>query len=144
MSWSAEPRAAGFSAAAPFRPVSPNAASHNVAVESAQRDSLLAWYRTLIGLRNRLPALARGSYAGARVDGAVWSYRRVLGGQTVLVAINYGSAAATVGLEGLPARARFRAALPREPKSLRVDASGGLQLVLPAQSVAVYVDGAAR
>lgn len=143
MSWNTQANA-GFSTATPFRPLSPNARSHNVAAQRRRGDSLLAWYRRLLGLRNDIPALARGRYEGARVDDATWSYRRVLDGQVALVAINYGTAAATLELRELGAGRRFEQRLPRSSSALLADESGAARLRLPAQSVAVYVSADAR
>ncbi|MEO8161199.1 MAG: DUF3459 domain-containing protein, partial [Arenimonas sp.] len=134
---------AGFSAGEPFRPRSPNADSHSVAAEQLRDDSLLAWYRRLLALRNGIPALARGSYAQAHVAGQTWSYQRVLGRQTALVLINYGAGPASIELEGLAAGLRLRAQLPGSKRSMRVNANGRARLRLPPRSVAVYLAGGA-
>ncbi|HEY8881520.1 MAG TPA: alpha-amylase family glycosyl hydrolase [Roseateles sp.] len=123
MSWTP---AGGFTSGQPFRPLSLNRSAHNA--ESQQRDpgSLFNFYRELIALRRTSPALTLGRYEADKVDGAVWSFQRVHGGERVLVAINYGDTPATVDLptRGRPlypkaaAAARGKATLP--PLSLRV------------------------
>lgn len=101
MSWTA---AGGFTTnPQPFRPLALNRSAYNA--ESQQRDagSLFNFYRELIALRRASPALTLGRYESDRIDGAVWSFQRVLGKERVLVAINYGDTPATIEL---PARAR--------------------------------------
>jgi len=121
MSWTA---AGGFTTnAQPFRPLALNRSRHNA--ESQQRDprSLFNFYRELIALRRNSPALTLGRYEADKVDGQVWTFQRVHGGERVLVAINYGDTPAVLDL---PQRARAlfpkggttRAALP--PLSVRV------------------------
>lgn len=133
MSWRAD---GGFSSAQPYRQTSPNAASHNVAAQAADPDSLLNFYKEMLRLRNTLPAIARGSYEAASVEGQVLSFRRRLGRELALVVINYGTQAAPTPHMTLPARARLQAVYPREHKRLRADAQG--RPSIPARSVAVY------
>ena len=76
MSWRGDGVAAGFSTATPFRPVSGNAATQNVAAELARDDGLLAWYRALLALRNAHPALSSGSYEAPTVQGKALAYQR--------------------------------------------------------------------
>ncbi|MGN6620998.1 MAG: alpha-glucosidase [Sphingomonas sp.] len=71
-------------------PVPANHDTINVATEIADPQSLLAWYRTLIGLRASEPALRDGSMTMVDPDNAgVLAWRRqATGGDSVLVAIN--------------------------------------------------------
>src|SRR4249919_510792 len=94
MSWTAD--ASGFGAGKPWRPLAGNITTQNVAAESTRQDSLLGWYRRVIGLRNAVPALSRGRYTEARVDGLVWTSRRVLEGQEALVLFNFGQEPAAI------------------------------------------------
>ena len=81
---------------------------------------------------------------GARTDALVWTSRRVLDGQVALVLFNYGKEAASVNLDGLEPKHRFRQAFPQGGGRLRADAQGAARLVLPPRSLAVYVAGEAR
>lgn len=107
MSWTADAR--GFSSGTPFRPVSPNIATHNAQAQAADPGSLLNFYKALLALRNAQPAIARGSYEAPFAQGRVLAFQRAYRGQRVLVVINYGAEAAEVALPGLPPKARLRA-----------------------------------
>lgn len=74
-------------------------------------EALRAFYRRLIAVRRAHPALSRGTHQAVATDGDVLAYlRREPGGDAVLVAVNRGSAPATLRLEaprewgGRPAR----------------------------------------
>lgn len=138
MSWSAS--TAGFSSGAPFRAPSANIASANVAAQIADPNSILAFYKSMLALRNGYDSLRSGSYERNAVNGSVWSYQRRLGSETVLVAINYGASAATVALANLPASRTLAAAYPTGGSTLAADAGGNATLVIPAQSVRVFFD----
>ncbi len=138
MSWTHETRGAGFTTGQPFRPVSPNAARYNVAVQLADPQSLLSFYKSMLTLRNTLPSLASGSHDAPQVQGRVMAYRRTLGAETTLVVINYGNKPGRIALKSLPARAVLVPAYPAVARSRAVDGRGLAQLVLPAQSVRVF------
>lgn len=138
MSWTGDANTAGFSHGRPFRPLATNAATENVASERHAPDSLFAWYRTLIHLRNDRASLAGGDFSAGFADGNVYGFRRRAGRETSQVLINYGTEAATVKLRALPAGARLRPLLPARGETVVADASGALELQLPAQSVRVF------
>lgn len=70
--------------------------------------SLTAFYRTVFALKHLEPALANGAWGGAQAvlqtDGGdhVWAFTRTREPNTVLVAVNFGDADATVTYTGLP------------------------------------------
>lgn len=135
MSWSADIR--GFTTAdTPFRPLSPNAATHNAAAQAADPQSLLNFYKAMLKLRRELPAIARGNYRQAQAQGQVLRFQRQLGRERVLVLINYGEAVEHPVHE-LPSRSRWLSAYPAAQPALRADARGHLRLSLPRQSVTV-------
>lgn len=137
MSWTSE--LSGFSAAGrAFRPLSPNAAGHNAQAQAADPNSILNFYKAMLKLRNRLPAIARGSYRAARAEGQTLSFQRVLGHDHCLVALNYANGAQTLSVEHLPRHARLAAAYPAGAAALTSDAHGRARLSLAAQSLAVY------
>src|SRR5204863_2940673 len=139
MSWTADPDGGGFTRGKPFRPLSENVSTHNVAAERGDPKSIYAFYKTMLRLRNSLPSIALGSYEAPHVDGQAMSYQRKLGAERTVVAINYGTSNAAIELAGLPADARVAAIYPNEGKKLMVaDPAGVARVVLAPQSVRVW------
>ena len=138
MSWSAEPGRAGFTSGAPFRALSANQASQNVQAQLGDPHSLWAFYRDLIGLRQSQPALLTGDYGAVQQDGWQMSFQRRSASQTVVVAFNYQDQAARWTLEQLPPDASLRRLWPRYDETLRSNAQGQAELVLPGTSLAVF------
>ncbi|MGQ0825712.1 MAG: alpha-amylase family glycosyl hydrolase [Actinomycetota bacterium] len=94
MHWSPE-AGAGFTAAGvePWLPFGDHAAC-NVAEQRHDPDSMLSLTRDLIGLRDAIPDLRRGSYATLPSSkGGLWAWAR---GDRTLVACNLSDSAATV------------------------------------------------
>ena len=135
MSWTA---GGGFTTGTPFRAASGNVATNNVATQSSDPNSLLAWYKGLIALRRAYPSLARGSYEAASASGSVMSFQRVLGSERMVVVVNYGASAAAVSLTNLPANAVLAAVMPSGASGVNADASGNAMANVPAQSVVIY------
>jgi alpha-amylase len=136
MSWTAEPRGAGFTPGTPFRPPAPNAATHNVAAQRSDPNSLLNFYKTMISLRNSRPSIARGSFETASAQGLVLQFQRVLGEERTWVVINYGTAAVGVNLPaGLQATPLYLST-PGGTGLPTPDAAGGIQL--PPLTVGVW------
>ena len=139
MSWSASTANAGFSSGTPYRALSANVATQNVAAQAVDPTSILAFYKAMLGLRNSLPALAQGSYAQAFANGSVLGYQRSLGSaDKVLVLINFGSAASTAAVSALPASALLVNAYPPGGSDSTANAAGLASIALPAQSVRVF------
>ncbi|MGC9293333.1 MAG: glycoside hydrolase family 13 protein [Acidobacteriaceae bacterium] len=94
---------AGFSTAAKtWLPVAPNYKTVDVQVESAQKDSLYRWYKTLIAMRRSNPALRDGANIMLNTaDPNVLSYlRKGPGtGPSVLVAMNFTAQPHTVSFD---------------------------------------------
>ncbi len=137
MSWNAGPANAGFTTGKPFRPVSANVKAHNVASESADPQSMLAFYKAMLAIRNQYSAIARGKYEYARADGLSFSFQRSFGPQRMLVVLRYGTDAATVTVPQLPAGARLVAVYPRECQTMFVDQQGNATLQMAPQSLRV-------
>jgi oligo-1,6-glucosidase len=95
MQWDAS-RNGGFSAAnKTWLAVNPNYATVNVKAESAQKDSVLSYYRELIRLRKSKPVLIFGSYQD--VSGShphLYAYQRADASGQVIVALNFSDEAA--------------------------------------------------
>lgn len=89
MQWDASPYA-GFSSTAPWLAVNPDYTVKNVASQQMDSGSLLSFYRRLIWLRQRTPALAFGDYRPLiEKPAAFLAYQRCHGGQTVQVFLNF-------------------------------------------------------
>ncbi len=138
MSWTADPHTAGFTRGTPFRPIAPNAATHNVAAQQADPASLLNFYKAMLRLRNTRPSIARGSFEQAVADGLVLSFERRLGNERTLVAINYGRDEAVLEVAQASAGAGLAALYPADGGTFRPGADGRLRLRLPAQAVRVF------
>ena len=123
----------------PFRAVSSNVSAQNVATQLADPNSLLSFYKGMIKLRNTLPSIAQGSYEAAFVSGSVMGYQRILANEKTLILINYGTSTANVSVSALPVNAILANAYPTEGASASADANGGVQIVMAAQSVRVFI-----
>jgi len=89
MQWSAEPHA-GFSESEPWRPANADFTATNVALQSADPDSLLSHYRTLIRARKDSPALVHGRPLPLQVDGrTVWAELRATDNELTLLLVNF-------------------------------------------------------
>jgi alpha-amylase len=144
LSWAADRATGGFTSGTPFRPLAPNLATHNVQAALKDPRSLLHWYRTLIGLRNTHPSIARGSFEHGFAQGLVAGWQRKLADgaerEHSLVLINYGTAPTQVRLDALPPGARLVSAMPAGgATAARIDAKGAAALWLAPQSVRVLL-----
>ncbi|MBL8359774.1 MAG: alpha-amylase [Rubrivivax sp.] len=137
MSWTPDAQRAGFTAGRPFRPVAPQVATNNAATQAADPQSIHAFYKAMIGLRNRHASIARGSYEAAHAQGLVATWQRRHGGDHTLTAIHYGTERAPV-LVQLPAGARLVPLYPAGGGVLGAGPQGRLQIDLPPQSVHVW------
>jgi alpha-glucosidase len=102
MQWDVSNRQAGFSDnPQTWLPVQRNYRTVNVRSELADPDSLLNWYRRLIGMRRTIPALHDGRVVMLdRYNPSVLSYARVdQRGAAVVVALNMSAAEQLVALD---------------------------------------------
>jgi alpha-glucosidase len=96
MQWDATPNA-GFTKGTPWLPVAANYTTHNVKSETADKDSILNFYTTLLQFRRRSAALLDGAYIPLNENDAnVLSYLRQANGETILVALNFSPQAQVV------------------------------------------------
>jgi glycosidase len=137
MSWTPSTSNAGFTTGTPWRALSANVATQNVQAQLADPNSIRAFYKAMLGLRNSRPSIAQGSYDAPQVSGNVIAWQRTLGGERSLVVINTGSGTATVNLTALPANASLSNLFPADGATATADANGTANLALPAQSVRV-------
>jgi glycosidase len=91
---------AGFSTGKPWLRVNADYVSRNVEAQRAAPKSLLNFYRELIALRRQSPALVRGAYRALSRPVGVWAYERVADGKRMLMALNFFSRPAQIGVEG--------------------------------------------
>ena len=144
VSWTGDPRTAGFTTGTPYRAPSINVATNNAEREARDPASMLSFYRAMLALRNDRPSLARGDWVAPQVTGRLLAVQRRLGDERTLVVINYGTTAAPARLAGLPAAAHLRRLYPAVParaaaaKAPAVDAAGHAQWRVAPQSVEVY------
>jgi glycosidase len=125
----------GFSTAAPWFGWAPGREAANVAVQTGDGASLLSHYRRWIGVRDRLPALARGGLrlrSDPHAGSPLLLFERVLGDRRLLVAHNFGAAAASAAIEP-GAAAVFLEGEGRARRSER-----GLEVELPPYASAVF------
>jgi alpha-amylase len=145
MSWTSDIR--GFTSGTPFRPLSPNAATHNAAAQARDPQSIHSLYKALITLRKQNPSIAKGAYRHAAAQGHVLTFQRELHGEATLVLINYGSTPGSISVPGLTAQSRLEPLMQRsfgpvdaQPRtSTQSPPNPGAQPVnLPPLSVSVY------
>jgi alpha-amylase len=134
MSWTGDAATAGFTTGTPFRAPGANVATHNVLAQQDDPGSLLAWYRTLLALRNAHPALARGSYEKSFVRGQAYGFQRRHGDERVLVLVNYGATATKLRPVGLDRAASLESLLPADIEAL----DGNDAITLAPRSVRVF------
>jgi alpha-amylase len=137
MSWTSNSTHAGFSTVTPFRALAANAGTFNVAAQQDDADSLLNFYRSIIALRNQLPALQNGTYKNPTTSGAAMAFQRERDAQSVVVAFNYGTSTGHLTLTGLPASTDFEVLWPAASphQTLQTTPDGTLSIDLPAQSL---------
>jgi glycosidase len=129
MQWDATANA-GFSTGSPWLPAPPSYRERNVAAQEAAPDSLLNFYRRLIALRRRSPALLDGSYAGLGEDPHVYAYTRTALRHHVIVALNMSAERRTFRLPS-PMRTGpfvYRLALSSLPRTEPRGISGEMTL----------------
>ncbi len=91
---------AGFSKAKPWLPVPASAKTHNVASEMKDQNSVLSFYRQLLALRHREPALLEGNLEMLNEsDPNVLTYVRRYKDETILVMLNMSAKDQQVGLD---------------------------------------------
>lgn len=89
MQWDASAQS-GFTTGAPWLPLAEDAVQQNVENLAADTNSILNFYRALIGLRKSMPELVAGSYVPVVTTGDLLAYRREHDGKALLVVLNLG------------------------------------------------------
>ncbi len=91
----------GFSAVAPWLPLSPDYGQINVAAQREDPSSMLSLYKSLLALRRSEPALHAGSYVPVHAAGNLLAYIRQSGERRLLVVLNLGPAPALFEAPGV-------------------------------------------
>ena len=136
MSWTQDTK--GFSTNTPFRASADNIAEQNVAAQLQDADSILAFYKAMLALRNGYPSIAKGLYQFAFVDGGVLGFQRQLGAETTLIMINFGKAGIGIKTKNLSPNKAYTLIYPKTALEITSDAKGMATFTLPAQSVSVF------
>jgi alpha-glucosidase len=123
---------AGFSNAKPWLPVPPSAKTHNVETESKDPDSVLNFYRRLLALRHKEPALLEGDYLALNEnDPNVFAYLRRYKGEAVLVVLNMSASPQKARFDLAPAgfaSPKFTVLLSSAPPPITAISDGDLAL----------------
>ena len=138
MSWTGDGARAGFTTGLPFRALSGNVSSANVASQETDGTSLLSFYRAVIALRQSRPSLQRGTYQGALASGTLMTFQRTLGAEKTLLVFNYGSTTGAITATGLADGATLRRLWPTGGVDLVADSAGAINVTQPAQSFSVF------
>jgi len=102
MQWN-ESQNAGFSKAKPWLPVPASYKAHNVASEMKDSNSVLSFYRQLLALRHKEPALLEGDFQLLNEnDPNVLTYVRRYKDEAILVVLNMSASNQNVGLDLSP------------------------------------------
>ncbi len=138
MSWTGDTANTGFTSGTPFRDLSANVATHNVATETGDGNSLLEYYRGLYQLRQAYPVIGAGSLdLQSSALEPVLVLNRMGGGATAVVAINYDANQQVVTSTTGAASTTFDAVYGATGQ-LVSDATGKLTVTVPARFVVVY------
>jgi alpha-glucosidase len=97
MRWDGSPNA-GFTDGMPWLPIGPDVATINVQAQRDDPGSMLTLHRRLLELRRREPALNVGDFHSLGYDGDALAYLRSDGERRLLVALNLGSAPASLAV----------------------------------------------
>jgi alpha-amylase len=94
--------------------------------------SLARFYKSMFDLKHMQPALANGAWGGRQTvlrtvgDRDVYAFTRIRDGNTVVVAVNFGSTERMVRYEGLTQPGAYRNWSTNEPVQLRETGSFGI------------------
>jgi alpha-glucosidase len=98
MQWDASPQS-GFTAGQPWLKIPASARERNVAMQATDANSILNFYRQLIRLRRRSPALLDGNYSSMGTDPHIFAYRRRTSNQTMFIALNMSKESRSLQLD---------------------------------------------
>jgi len=126
MQWSADP-GAGFTTGVPWLPLSDDLSSSNVEAQRTDSRSMLSFYRRLIELRRREPALAVGSYECVPTPSGTFAYVRSDGSRRFLVALNFEGKPASFRPDDFPLHGRVAVSTHRDRQGEAVEGTLSLR-----------------
>jgi alpha-amylase len=142
MQWTTDKYAGFTSGKLPWETVNKDYEQVNVATETADPESLLSLYRTLIQLRNNHVALRTGSFVPVDTDAkGLLTFLRTCNEETVLVIINLSDKAVNgfqLSLVKGPLSGKYKALLmlgTGKPASLEANANGGFDPYQPVPEI---------
>jgi alpha-glucosidase len=129
MQWDASAQA-GFTTGQPWLKIPASARERNVAMQAKESASILNFYRRIISLRRRSPALLDGDYLSVGSDPHVFAYRRRSPSQTMFVVLNMSDESRSFQLDksALNGAKGLRVVLSNRPDSERQIIKDALQL----------------
>jgi glycosidase len=138
MSWTNAPVNAGFSTATPFRAISSNFATQNVAAGLADANSLLQGYRALLTLRKSWPVIGSGTLSLQSVAGdAVLRLVRQNSTECAAIAVNYSATSQSV-TEATSCGPAVFTAVHGATGTVGANGAGSITFTVPARSAVVY------
>jgi glycosidase len=136
LSWTTDSATAGFSTVAPFRALSANSTTQNVATGLNDAGSLLQHYRALLNLRKSYPVLGSGSLSSQSAPGeSVLRLTRESATECAAIFVNYASSAQAAAVNTSCASAGFTG-LFGVTGNVNADSAGRLTVTVPARSAA--------
>ncbi|MFZ5548215.1 MAG: alpha-amylase family glycosyl hydrolase [Pseudomonadota bacterium] len=138
MSWSADTTRAGFTTGTPYRALSANVATNNAAAQQADPQSLHAFYKAMLALRNGRPSIAQGRYEHPFATGSAWGFQRATDAERTVVVINGGTGPVNLSLNNLPADAVLESLFPGDGSSVSVGGGGEASVSMAARSLRVF------
>ena len=99
MQWDSAASAGFTTAAKPWLPIPPSAATYNVETESKDPNSIFNTYKRLLALRRTDPALRDGTQVSIGNDPHVFAFLRQSGNRRVLVALNMSAHERALGFK---------------------------------------------
>ncbi len=140
MSWTNNTTHAGFSTVTPYRALSANVSTRNVAAQDGVAGSLLEHYRALNTLRKNNPVLGTGTLSLKSSSGnSHLIFTRTDGAKVAAVLINLSLSAQTLSVATGVNNADFVQKLPATDTVHTSNGSGSISISVPAQSAVVLV-----
>lgn len=141
MSWTANTSNAGFTTATPYRGLSANVSSRNVAAQDGVTGSLLEHYRALYAVRNNNPLLGTGSLnLQSSAGNSHVILTRTEGNKVAAVLINLALSAQNLTVSTGLNNMDFMQKLPANDALFSSNGSGAITLSVPAQSAVVLAN----
>jgi alpha-glucosidase len=142
--WSAS-AAAGFTTGTPWLPVHPDFREVNVETQRDDPESVLSFYRKLIWMRKRVPALQSGDFQALSAgSNRTLTFLRKTKAQTILVALNFFEHAEKIRLPERMMRGSWRLLLSSHPAEGAQPSADGLLRLRPNEAAVWSADPAEK